>query len=170
MKKRIAILLSLFIIVPFLQASESDNMLMRMEKIDKFVSNAPIFISTYSLKNLRKIGSLKKETSEKHPNPHVPSKTLEYINLEYEGLEIAGVIIEEGSDHVTPIRITLSSPQWNVLYGLNVGTQILKIKEILGTPTDKGPNFLEYCGETDCVIFSHDKGKITAIQLNYYVD
>lgn len=134
------------------------------------MSQSPVSITNYSVHELRKLGKLRNEAAEQRPNPHVENTILTYINLEFEGLEIFGVVIDKDSDELTPIKITITTSAWKILHDLNVGTPALRIQEFLGKPSEEGESFQKYCGETDCVRFSIDRGRIATIELSYYVD
>lgn len=153
----------------FVFASEQpDAVLVRMEMIDRFVSEGAQFLGKKTLPNLRKLGVLKHEKVEKSPNPHMPGKVIEYRTLVFDGLEIYGDIPEP--QKLAPIRVVVTSSKWEIQKGLSVGSPISRVTETLGQPNKTNGGTLEYCGETDCVYFSATKGKVSKIEFSFYAE
>ena len=159
----------LFCVTPVVAgAAFAEDRIDREARIDKFVYEAPLFIKSKSLKEIKKIGKLKQELTDKQPNNHDATVTDTFITLRFDGLEIYGYL--KSKETLCPIRITITKPQWKILNGLNVDTPSSRIIQILGQPNEEKKNIKKYCGETECVSFSEASGKITKIQFNYYLD
>ena len=164
--RKLSLLLLLFIgITPSFAADNLKETLTKQVAIDKFVDEAPLFIEEKSLIALRKLAPLKFEGVEKIPNQLILSEPLEYKTLEFDGLSIFG-LVQNQSELPTPL-ITITDEKWKILNGLNVGTDIERVEQVLGKATYAYGDIKEYCGETHCVLF-HTKGiKIIKIVLFY---
>ena len=167
--KIIVITFLFFIYIPSIFAGETaKNNCLGASKIDEYIFNAPIFMKGKTLSEIRNIGKLKREYSEKKQNPHDASLIDTFVTLQFEGLEIYGYLKKQ--DILWPIRIIITEPKWKISNGLDVGTPSLNILKLLGSPTLKTDNKIEYCGETDCVYFYEDKKIISKIEFHYYLD
>ncbi len=149
-------------------AEQSESLLDRAARIDRFVDEGPQFLGKKTLPELRKLGVLKREKVEKSPNPHIPGKVVEYRTLVFDGLEIYGDVHEP--QKLAPIRVVVTSSKWQIQNGLSVGSPETSVTEALGKPNKVHGGSLEYCGETDCVYFFTAKGKVTKIEFSFYAD
>jgi hypothetical protein len=140
----------------------------RLEKIDQFVWNAPLFLNknASSLQTARSVGKLQHEEIKKEPNQYIPDEVLEYRTLKFDGLVIYGRV-EKGTEFL-PITITISKDTWRVRDNLNVGTSTDHIREILGSPMKITGDYWEFQGESERVRFFVNGKTITKIELIYY--
>lgn len=164
----IAFILLLSVATNISADSDFDLLLAKMEKIDKYVYDAPLFITNHSLPGLRAIGKVTSETSFHHPSPHIENKLTEFITLKFSGLTIYGAINKDSS--LAPIKITITGTQWKILEGFNIGTASARIKGVLGEAFSEKKSKIEYRGETEQVVFHTNNNLITKIELNYYYD
>jgi len=140
----------------------------RIARIDQFVGSAPLFIKNKSLPEIRAIGALINEIMVTEPSKYYPGRFVEYRTLQFDGLVIYGRVSSSGE--FGPITITISKSQWHILYGLDVGVSVEKVRATLGPPTKQAQGAYEYCGETECAQFLVDRDKVTQIELRYYAD
>ena len=148
--------------------NNEEAVIFNLERIYRFVNEAPIFIKGKSLKQLREIGRLKNESVTRSTNKY-NSKTIdEFVTMKFEGLEIYA--FKKAPDSILPIKITITSSIWKIKNGLNVGSPNSLILKNLGRPTKEYNNIKEYCGINDCIIFYSDKESISKIELSYYLD
>lgn len=138
----------------------------RMELIDRFVYDGPLFLKDKSLPALRKLGRLQNEKMEKHPNRYIPGQAVEYITLTYDGLEIYGDVRER--NRLAPILVVVTGSTWNIKHNLSVGAPMSRVIKALGEPINTNNHALRYCGETECVSFMVKDGKISKIEFDYY--
>ncbi len=160
--------LVLMCVSPILAGETPRNHWDREIRIDKFVRDAPLFIKGKSLPDIRNIGKLKREFTEKKPNHHDPKVTNTFITLQFDGLEIYGYL--KSREVLWPIHITITKPQWKILNGLEVGMPGSCIIKVLGPPNEQKKNVKEYCGETECVYFTEDNETISKVEFYYYFD
>ena len=138
------------------------------KRIDNFVYDGPIFLGKKSISEIRKLGKLKNESVNYEDNPYVDGEKLEFRTLEFDGLTLSGIV----NDGIfSAISISVTSPQWQIQFGLNVGTPASRVPSALGQPPRpmKGP-VESFSGETESVDFTVNAGKITKIEFSYYFD
>jgi hypothetical protein len=140
----------------------------QLVRIDQFVEEGVVFAKDTTLPALRNLPGLKNESSAKEINRHDPKKITEFKRLEYNGLMIYGYVMESGK--LGLIEVTITSPQWKILNGLNVGAEFKKIVQVLGTPDTVKDDLKTYCGETECVEFKTKADLISEIRFLYYAD
>jgi hypothetical protein len=165
----IFITLLIFISVsPVIAGNPKENRYNREIKIDKFIYEAPLFMKGKSLYEIRNIGKPNREFIENKPNSHDVKTIDTFITLQFDGLEIYGYLKSE--DELWPIRVTITKPQWKILDALDVGAPISRIEKVLGPPKEREKNLRKYCGETECVFFYINKGRISKVEFYYYFD
>jgi hypothetical protein len=159
----------LMICICYVFAEEgTSNAISKMERIDKFVNEAPLFINSKSLSQLRHIGILKHESIEHSPNRYDSNKSDEFITLQFDGLTIYAYV--KSNDEIWPIHITVTTPKWRILHGLNVGVSDSRITQILGYPTEENKHVRQYIGIKESIVFHIKKARISKIELLYYLD
>jgi len=146
----------------------NSNAISKMERIDTFVKEAPLFINSKSLSQLRHIGILTHESVEHIPNRYDPNKIDDFITLQFDGLQIYAYVKSE--DEIWPIHITVTTPQWQILNGLNVGVSDSRITQILGHSTEENQQVRQYTGIKESIVFHIKKARISKIELLYYLD
>jgi len=140
-------------------------------RVDRFVLEGPRFLSSVArmpLAELRGLAPLLSERSSQVANPHDPVKLDEYRTLVFEGLEIHGYLGDHGD--LWPVRITVSNPRWAIADDLNVGSDVMRIKEVLGEPAVSRPEAWLYQGAFQSVNFTLQKDRIEKIEFIYYLD
>ena len=140
----------------------------RLERIDDFLRHRPSFLNKRSLQEFRGLGKLLSEKTEKVPNRHVADEILEYRQIQFNGLELHGQMTS--SQEFSPIVVTVTTPNWKIPRGLDVGTPAGRVEALLGPPMVKTDMFLEYQGTSDIVKFHVARGVIRRIELIYYHD
>jgi hypothetical protein len=148
-----------------------------LEEIDQFATGAPLFIKDYSLEAIRGIGKIIKEETKKTENLHDQRKINFEKTFHFEGLTIEGLVVvdktigeEKGSSEVLLSSITVTSPQWRILHGLEVGAPAEKLLEVLGTPYEDINSVIKYAGTTEEIHFFIKQKKIEKIHFIYYLD
>lgn len=165
----ISITLLLFISAsPVIAGNLKEDCFNKETIIDKYISEAPLFIKGKSLHEIRNIGKFNREFRENKPNSHDANIINTFITLQFDGLEIYGLL--KSQDEFWPIRVKITKSQWKILDDLNVGEPISRIYKVLGYPKERGKNLRKYCGETDCISFFINKGVISKVEFYYYVD
>jgi hypothetical protein len=139
--------------------------------VDVFIDQTLPFIKEKKgLKSIREIGKLLHDETKKTNNPYDVERQIEFHTLKFDGLEIYGNLLPNSHDTFFPIRVTIYNKNWKIYKGLSVGTPAEAINHVLGAPNrNKGKN-IEYCGETDCVVFTIMGGKIEKIEFIFYAD
>ena len=90
------------------------------------------------------------------------------MTLQFDGLEIYGYL--NSPNELSLIHVTITSPKWEILYGLNVGSYASRISQYLGSPIDEKKSIKSYCGESERVEFSTENNRISKVELFYYMD
>ena len=140
----------------------------RIKRIDDFMRDRPSFLQKQSLEEFRGLAKIQGEKMEKVPNRHVAGDMLEYRQLRFNGLELYGQVTS--SQEFSPIVVTVTTPNWKIARGLDVGTPAGRIEALLGPPMVKTDMLLEYQGTSDIVKFHVGRGVIRRIELVYYHD
>ena len=145
----------------------------KAEKIDKFVSTAPIFLNCKSVLNVKlsdvkKLVKINKEYITKSANKYNKNKIDEFLTLQFDGLEIYGYL--KSPSELWLIHVTITSHRWGILYGLIVGSDASRISQYLGTPVEQKKNMKIYYGESERVEFSTEGNRISKVELFYYMD
>jgi len=140
-----------------------------LAKVDQFVWNGLLFLKDKSsLKDVRKLARLQREETKTVVNKHAPRETYEFKTLIFEGLTLYGFVTPKQELGLT--RVIITNPRWKIREGLDVGTSADRIERVLGTPKEKGAEFLKYEGETEQVHFYVQKNRITKVEFFHYFD
>src|SRR5512133_827181 len=135
------------------------------EKIDQFVYDGPLFLKDKTLAQERQLGVLKNEKVTFEANPHVDDAKIEFRTLQFDGLEVSGIVDKES---FSAISVTVTDPRWQILHDLNVGSPAARVPQVLGQPprSMNGP-VEEFTGLTETVKFTVSQGKISKIDFIY---
>lgn len=168
---RLFALVLILLFVTNLSATEQalDAQIERMSRIDRFAWDGPKFLPNSSLENLRKLDRIASETSKTEPNPY-DEGLVRYTNIRFKhGLEV-NVRTFGSPEQMQYIRVIISSPRWPMQHDLAVGVSIDKVISFLGGPDKKDRDWISYSGETEQVVFSTKRGKITSVIIDRYAD
>lgn len=134
-------------------------------RIDHYLRQTPAFLQDRSLAALRALGPLQHEHTRTLTDPYDPIRINEFRTLVFEGLTIDGLVVS--GQELWPIRVTVTSPVWEMPERLNVGTSIDRIVAVLGAPTGFAAAVHVYQGGTESLNFSVRDETIIRIDLIY---
>ena len=140
-------------------------------RIDRFALEGPRFLKSVTripIATLRALAPLRQEQVKKAANPHDPLKVDEFRTLTFDGLEIYGFMGDQGE--LWPVRISVSSPDWEIAEDLRVGSDAARVQTVLGEPTTSSTEARLYQGDIQNVNFFLRDGKIAKIEFIYYLD
>lgn len=143
--------------------------LKRMATIDRFVWDGPEFLPRDSVERLRSLAPVVSETSKVEKNPHADGEVT-YTTITFKNrLEIRfrtfGAPLK-----LQYIRVTVAAARWPIKHGLGVGSPLSRVLEVLGQPSEKGPDWISYKGETEEVVFALRDERVTKVVFDYYAD
>lgn len=153
----------------------------RRARIEQFIYEGPLFLQDNSVTAIRNLGE-KNELVETDIHSDDPSQ---YGHIQgskiwkWDGLEIIGFEFEESygrildpseviSKKVRPELITITSPRWKLLNGLEVEMSADRVIEVLGQPQRREGDALIFGGDPSEVTFYINENKITKIIFWYY--
>lgn len=166
-----ALILLIFALLscPFAQAADENVELGKLEAIDRFAWDGPLFLKAESEKDVRKLGEVRGESSEVVPNPHVDG-TIKYTKLEFKGgLKIFFRTVGPRAV-VQFLSVTVSSPKWPIKSELNVGAPLARVLTVLGAPNERKGEEVVYFGMTEQVIFRINNERVSEVEFSYYAD
>lgn len=134
-------------------------------RIDHYLRQTPVFLQDRSLAALRALGPLQREHTRTLSDPYDPIRINEFRTLVFEGLTIDGLVVS--GQELWPIRVTVTSPVWEMPERLNVGTSIDRVVTVLGMPAGSTSTVFSYQGGTESVNFSVHDETIIRIDLLY---
>jgi hypothetical protein len=140
----------------------------RLARVDEFAWHGPLFIHSELLESVRSLGPLLQEEIKTAPNQHDPSQLDEFRTLIFDGLELYGWVAP--AELFKPIRVVVTTSQWQIRDDLDVGTSAARIEKALGPPTEAKGGMLRYEGETERVNFYVRGNEIAKVEFLYYLD
>ena len=141
--------------------------LKRQAEIDAYIERALPDIKPRPLSEFRIIAPLLGEKASRAQNPHVPSQIDDYRTLRFRGLTVYGRVEDED---LIPVTATVTTRDWKLAKGLNIGTELTDVFVHLGPATERKDGVYDYCGESDCIQFVESHGHISEIRLKFYMD
>jgi hypothetical protein len=140
------------------------------ERVNDFTVEGWDFKLGKSLKDLRAIGKVLRETATTVDNPHSQNQKDEIRELLFDGLRIVAYF--PGKDHQRLLlqEVEISDHKFKIKHGLDVGVSTSKVTGVLGKPTEAKVDVHIYRGETDAVYFHFKKGAVVRVRWELYID
>ncbi len=146
-------------------AMDADRQAIEYAQVGEFLYEALPFLATKRYTQIKAMKGLLSESCVTEPS-YKRGQTQQRCTLVFKGLELSGVVHE---DQLALNYAVISSPKWQLRWGLNVGTPLANLKtKFKQSPEHPAPDVLYYGDESSSVSFFIKDGLIARVALTLY--
>jgi dienelactone hydrolase len=117
----------------------------QQHRVNEFTENGwASKLGTRGLKNLRQLGTIKRERVILTENPHVRGRKDELREFTFDGMVVRALFPGRAHDAYLLQTVEITKPRWKLKFGLGVGASRDLLLQTLGQPDGERAEYLEY--------------------------